>query len=169
MFNISMDDMRSFIEQRLNDAIQQKGNELADALESKLGSVGSEYYDRTGQVINALRNPPAVKVTKQGKIIWQFVDYNKILNKRSGDISKLNHHMSIDGSKTFDGQNIKYLVHMWLDEGFTLLSGNRFEGLDYISQVFPNSSSVDNFIQEIAENAAEEFTIAMIKSFNGGR
>lgn len=169
MFNISIDDMRSFIEQRLNNAIQQKGNELADALESKLGSVGSEYYDRTGQVVNALRNPPAVKVTKQGKVIWQFADYNKILNKRSGDISKLNHHMSIDGSKTFGGQNIRYLVPMWLDEGFTLLSGNRFEGLDYISQVFPGTNDVDNLIQEVTENALEEFTIAMITSLQGRR
>lgn len=167
MFNFTEQDIINFFEERLNNFVRETGNKIADALEAKLSAVPSEYYDRTGQVVNAFRNPPPVQLLGNGSLSSRIINFDLIKNQRSSVPGKLNHHMSIDGSKTFAGENIKYWVPVWLDDGFTLLNGAYYEGLDYYKLIF-GSRDLDSFIQEEFENAAFEFTLIVNKAIEKG-
>lgn len=167
MFDFTADEIINLFEERLNEFVREKSNEIADALERKLSVVPSEYYDRTGQVVNAFRNPPPIKFLKNGSLNVSMLNFDLIKNQKSAVIGKLNHHMSIDGSKTFGGQNIRYSVPIWLDEGFTLLNGVKYDGLNYYREIF-GSKDIDSIIQEEFERAAAELVITINEALKKG-
>lgn len=46
------------IEDSINASIKRASNKMADKLDNALKGTKSDYYDRTGDVVEAFRNPP---------------------------------------------------------------------------------------------------------------
>ena len=153
------------IEDSINASIKRASNKMADKLDNALKGTKSDYYDRTGDVVEAFRNPPKAKVDASGNLNWSFIDFDRIISRFNSN-TFFNQHMSLDGSTTWRGEKVNELVPIWLNDGFTLPSGAQFEGLWYIQSVL--GEDVDEYVYNLLKDALQEYIIAIVQELKRG-
>lgn len=152
------------LEKALNDAIRETSNKIANSLEKKLGSrVHHPYYDRTGQIIDAFRNPPYVKFGPTGKV--DFVTYDsKRIRSFKGNRGRLHHHMSVDGSSVYKGVPISELVPIWINYDNTAPNGRPIKGLHYLESAL-GGQTVESYLTKKFLKKADKAIKQAILSF----
>lgn len=155
------------LEKYLNKSIEKAGKLIADNLLKKLNGLPSEYYERTWQTVEAFRNPKKVTIGSSGKV--NFDVFNSLYSHSfRGSQGMFNHHMSLDGSSKWKGSPIVELVPVWLDEGFKLPNGKRWEGLNYIESALGNKSVSEYIGDDLIESSIEEMVQLIIKEMMEG-
>lgn len=116
----------------------------------------SQYYTpRTGNLRDAFKRAE-IKMLPNGKITYRFLDYS-VIKQRKGPKGQFNRHMSLDGSRSYDGTNIKYLVPLWVNDGFRLPNGGSVAPTHYIEKSFSDyDGSPIKFLEENFKNAVRK-------------
>lgn len=156
----------NYIEKSLNNSVKKAGEKMANKLEASLAGTQSEYYDRTGEIVDAFRNPPEIKVMPNGDIKIRFIDFDKIISRYNPN-NFYNWHMSLDGSSTWKGVPVKEMVPEWLNDGFTLPSGARFDGYDYVSKAL-GTDDIDDYTYKIIMEALNEYIKILLQQVKKG-
>ncbi|MBQ2870734.1 hypothetical protein IJE86_03415 [bacterium] len=120
-------DLLNMIQQTIDKTAKKLANELANRLASR---PESEYYIRTGDLVEALSNPPKAYYSGD-EIIWSLIDESKIRQKVT-QIGMFNQHMSLGGETNYDSLSIKYHALINQNYGYGLPNGGRIPGLNYI-------------------------------------
>ena len=101
-----------------------------------------------------------------GDIKIRFIDFDRIVSRYNPN-NFYNWHMSLDGSSTWKGAPVKELVPEWLNDGFTLPSGARFDGLDYLSKAL-GTNSIDDYTYKIVMEALDEYIKILLQQVKKG-
>lgn len=157
------------LEKSLNDAIKEASRKVSDSLYSKLNSIGSSpYYDRTGDLVRAYKNPPHVSIGSNGKVNYKLLDASLVTPNFVGKKGKFNQHMSLNGSTQYKGQSLAYLIPTWLDEGFKTPNGKPFTGLHYFQNAL-HAQNADSFIiDKFIDNAKRDLIMYIYSITKGG-
>lgn len=142
-----MENYTNMIISCLGEILQEIGNKLADSLQKKMGQEG-RYYDRTGMVESAFRNPPKVEISGE-QIQWSIYNVRAVISFR-GKKHKFNHHMSVNGSNKWHNENIPALVPIWLNYGFKMPKGGKHPGYAYYDSVFGAQGIDEYIVQQLA-------------------
>lgn len=139
-----MNDAEQLILKSVQDVIDDLAPKMAAELERKLAGRGkSQYYFRTGDLVNALNHP---KVTiNHNNLHIEFFDIQRIHQNISSARRRFNEHMSLDGSKTYNGNyngddidDIRLWALLLQNSGYTVPTGRKIPGLHYIEGVLGN-------------------------------
>lgn len=171
MFYYELDDKK--IEQDILNIVQQTIDKTAQKMAKELSRkllvrTSSKYYSRTGDLVNALANPPKAYYSGN-QIVWSLVDLTKIRQETSKLAHQLNSHMSIDGSTTYNGKSIQYWSLANQETGYTVLKKKRIKGLNFIAGAL-GTDDIDYYlnkeVNKIVQKYMKQFIIEMKKGVN---
>lgn len=151
----------AILEESLNNVIQKTGRLIGNELEQKLNSrPKSEYYDRTGDVVHAFRNPPYIKIGADGNISGSIYGSEWIRQIRTAR-RKFNQHMGFNGELDYNGISIKEWMPTWLDEGYKVPRKGRIKGLNYLRSALDGQNLSDFINDRIVKEAGTKLSIML--------
>ena len=138
---------KQFFLDTLQEVLNQTAKKIALELERKLnGRPQSEYYFRTGDLVNALMNPPKAYYSGD-QIICNIVDEKKIHQVITRATRRFNTHMSLNGEKVYDGMSIKYHSLINQNYGYSVPTGRKIPGLHYIEGAL-GTDSIEDYVNK---------------------
>ena len=149
------------------DVFKEAGKKVAMELSSKLSGISSDYYERTGELIESFRNPKKIRIGSQGVVSFSIFDESKIISSL-GEKGKFNHHMSLDGSNVYRGTPIREMVPLWMNDGFKLPNGKINTGLRYLESALGGQSTNEFVEKKFIENAFDNFAKEILQLTKGG-
>ena len=118
--------LERFLEREIEINLQKIGTEIASVLRNYVylnwyADHTPKYYERTMEVLNSISVKP-VKKNGNKYEVEIFFDKNKISMVESNyyvpsHLKRFHHHMSVDYSKSYNGQTIAEWVVYWMNYG----------------------------------------------------
>lgn len=116
----------------VQEVIDKTAIKIARELASKLSSrPETEYYFRTGELVDALSNPPKVYYSGS-EIVCNLIDETRIHQVMTTAKRRFNQHMSLGGQTSYNGMSIKYHTLINQNYGYSVPTGRKIPGLHYI-------------------------------------
>lgn len=155
-------DLLNMVQEAIDKTAKKMANELARRL---AGRPESEYYERTGDLVEALSNPPRAYYSGD-EIIWNLVDETKIRQKIT-QIGMFNQHRSLTRKNgisptEYGDLSIRYHALINQDMGYGLPNGGRIPGLHYISGAL-GSNDIEKYLNNEVQKLVRKYGEKLIK------
>lgn len=170
MANVRLD-IRQELLNYFQGIIDETGMKLGNELERKLNRLApSKYYDRRGDAVYALKNPPKLKY-KGSKLSIDFVDSKLLKPSKARRKGNFNHRMSWKGyTKWYGGDVGGYIpdivLNLFLNDGFTIVFRNgkekKYPGLHFIESSLKTDDYI-SYIETQSINRFEKFVKELMK------
>lgn len=164
-------DAEELILKAVQDVVNELAPKMASELAHKLATRGkSEYYFRTGDLVNAL-NHPKVTINK-GNLHIDWFDINYIHQRVTSAQRRFNEHMSLNGDKSYSGEyngeflNESYQVWSLLlqNSGYKVPTGRKIPGLHYIEGVLGNDPEA--YVNDLIKKTMIKYILQVRKAIN---
>lgn len=149
----------------IQEAIDKTAHKMARELSSRLSArPESEYYERTGDLVNALSNPP--KAYWSGNtLVCDLIDVSLI--RQTIKDTLFNAHRSLTkrngvSPTVYDGLSIQYHALINQDAGYGLPNGGRVPGLHYISGAL-GTNDIEMYVNKEVEKLVIKYTQLLMK------
>lgn len=160
-------DILNIFQEAIDKTAQAMGKELERKL---LVRTASAYYDRTGDLVKALMNPPKVYLSGN-QIVWSLVDLNKIKQEKAKLTRNFNHHMNTFGknseAKVYNNKSLQYWSLANQDEGYTVLKKKKIPGLHFVAGAL-GTDDIDYYLDKELNKLISKYTKTLIIALQKG-